>query len=610
MSEVIRLLPDHIANQIAAGEVIQRPASVLKELVENAIDAGADEIEVHIKDAGKTLIQVIDNGSGMSEMDARMAFERHATSKVRTAADLFDLHTKGFRGEALASIAAIAHVSLKTRLSDAELGTQVDIEGSKISNQSPCTCKPGTSFEIKNLFYNMPARRNFLKSDAVEFKHLEEEFLRIALAHSDLKLSLSHNESYVFQLPKSNLRQRIVHVFGKSYDTRLVPISEQTDIVKIEGFICKPEFAKKSRGEQYFFVNGRFFKHSYYNHAITQAYDNLLAPKTFPSYFLFFTVNPASIDVNVHPTKTEIKFEEEREIYAVLRSTVKSSLGKFNIAPGLDFERETSFDLPYEMRNQEVVPPQIQVDTTYNPFQTTTNYSSGGRSGGNSKAISNAGFGQFETIASDWDDFKGLDDIKEEETVVQTSIETNSDSEIKNFLFQGNFFISNVKSGLLFMHYKRANERIVYDELMHGFMHNPINSQQMLFPIEIELRESEKMPWEENRKTLERCGFSWETSPTGISVHGAPAFLDDNAIQESISQVHQKMIREQFDKSELAHEVILSIAKANANRSQAWNKESANALLEKLFQCAEHQYSPSGKLIIHILSNEEINSKF
>ena len=369
---VIRLLPDHIANQIAAGEVIQRPASVVKELVENAIDAGAEKIQVHIKDSGKTLIHVFDTGSGMSEQDARMSFERHATSKVSSAEDLFALSTKGFRGEALASIAAIAHVDLKTKESHSEVGTFIRIEGSKVITQEEIVCANGSSFEVKNLFYNVPARRNFLKSDQVEFRHICDEFERIVLAHPDIEFSLSHNAQIIYNLPATNLRKRITDVFGGSINDKLVPIEESTDIVKIHGFVGKPEHAKKKRGEQFFFVNNRFFKDTYFNHALMSAFDNLIAPKHYPSYFLFFEIDPERIDVNVHPTKTEIKFEEDRFIYSILKSSVKQALGKYNISPTLDFERETGFDLPYDMRNQDPKEPQIKVDTSYNPFNSSS----------------------------------------------------------------------------------------------------------------------------------------------------------------------------------------------------------------------------------------------
>lgn len=368
MSNIIRLLPDHVANQIAAGEVVQRPASVVKELVENAVDAGATEIKIILKEAGKTLIQVIDNGKGMGEIDARMAFERHATSKITCAEDLFALRTKGFRGEALASIAAIAHVDLKTKQEGQELGVNIVIEGSKVISQEAVVVPKGTVFSVKNLFFNIPARRNFLKSTTVEFRHIVDEFERVALVHHAVQFVLIHNGSEVFSLPSSNLRQRIVNVFGTRTNEKLVPVNETTDILKVEGFIGKPEYAKKSRGEQFFFVNDRFVKSGYLHHALLASYEGLLKEGTHPSYFVYLTLPPDSIDINIHPTKTEVKFDDEQALYSILRSTIKHSLGQFNVAPVLDFQRESKFDVPYDFKDKEASTPTIEVDTFYNPF--------------------------------------------------------------------------------------------------------------------------------------------------------------------------------------------------------------------------------------------------
>jgi DNA mismatch repair protein MutL len=609
MSEVIRLLPDHIANQIAAGEVIQRPASVVKELVENAIDSGAKSIDVLIKDAGKTLIQVLDNGCGMTEIDARMAFERHATSKLRSADDLFALTTKGFRGEALASIAAIAHVQLQTRQPDKELGTSLIIEGSEVKEQAETTCKVGSSFQVKNLFYNVPARRNFLKSDSVEFKHIEDEFLRIVLAHPNLKFSLIHNDQVVYHLEEANLRKRIVDLFGRTYNDKIIPINEETDIVKIEGFIGKPEFAKKSRGEQYFFVNNRFFRDSYFNHSLSQAYDNLLASKTFPSYFVFFTIKPQEIDVNVHPTKTEIKFENDKEIYAILKSSVKQSLGKFNIVPSIDFEQEKSFDLPWEMNNRPVVQPTIQVNPNYNPFHSHT--SSKSIPSGNSAAISQAGFGFSNSSKADWDNFYSIDNIEEEIKLENEKIDFDENLEgSKDFIFHGNYLISSLKSGLLVVHSKRAKERILYDEIMNLFMIQPIHSQQVMFPIEFETKNSIIGLWEQNKKTIERLGFTWEVQENTLNFNGIPSYLELEQSISCIQSISDKLELSQIDKGELAHEFVLSISKSAANQQLLWNKESANQLINTLFSCPEHSYSPTGKLILKIIKNDELFQQF
>ena len=368
MSSIIQLLPDHVANQIAAGEVVQRPASVVKELLENAVDAKATDIKLIIKDAGKALVQVIDIGLGMSVTDARLCFERHATSKIRQAEDLFSLHTKGFRGEALASIAAIAHVEMKTKQDQEELGNHIIIEGSKFVSQEPAVLPKGTSFAVKNLFYNIPARRNFLKSETVEFRHVVDEFQRVALAHPNIYFTMYHNGSEMFNLPNSNFRQRIVNIFSGKTNEKLVPVQEETEIVTIQGFVGKPEFAKKNKSEQFFFVNDRYIKSGYLHHAVMNAYDGLLPNGAQPSYFIYLNVPPNTIDINIHPTKTEIKFDDEQALYAILRSAIKHSLGQFNVAPALDFDRDPNLDTPYDYQNKNAEYPTVQVDRTYNPF--------------------------------------------------------------------------------------------------------------------------------------------------------------------------------------------------------------------------------------------------
>jgi DNA mismatch repair protein MutL len=369
MKDIIRLLPDSVANQIAAGEVIQRPASAVKELIENAIDAGATSIQLIIKDAGKSLIQVIDNGSGMSETDARMCFERHATSKITRAEDLFEIKTMGFRGEAMASIAAVAQVELKSRQHDRDTGTLLQIEGSKVILQEPCACQPGTSISVKNLYFNIPARRNFLKSNASETRHIVEEFQRVAIARPDLGFSMFHDGIEVFRLTPGNLRQRIMGIYGNNYNERMVPVQEETTILNLSGFVLKPEFARKTRGEQYFFVNNRFIKNGYLNHAVSDAFEDLLPAGSFPSYFIMIEIDPAKIDINIHPTKTEIKFDDEKSVYAIIRASVKRSLGKFSVTPSLDFEQETAFNIPVSMYRQEPKLPGITVNPAYNPFK-------------------------------------------------------------------------------------------------------------------------------------------------------------------------------------------------------------------------------------------------
>ncbi len=379
MSDIIQLLPDAVANQIAAGEVIQRPASVVKELVENALDAGATEITIHIKDAGKTLVQITDNGCGMSPTDARMAFERHATSKISSANDLFCIRTMGFRGEALASVAAIADVELRTKRVEDEVGTLIHIIGSEVKTQEPAACNSGTNFSIKNLFFNVPARRKFLKANSTELKNIIWEIQRIALPNPDIKITLFHNNSQLYQLPVTNNRKRIVDVFGKNLNHSLISVNEKTSVINIQGFIGQPKYARKTMGEQFFFVNGRYMRHPYFHKAVMMAYEQLLPPDTFPSYFLFLETDPASIDINVHPTKTEIKFENDREIWQIIHATVRQSLGKHNVVPSIDFDQSGNIDIPVPQKSTEnIVFPDIPINPEYNPFNEQKPTSSGG----------------------------------------------------------------------------------------------------------------------------------------------------------------------------------------------------------------------------------------
>ncbi len=610
MSQLIKILPDNIANQIAAGEVIQRPASVVKELMENAIDAGSTSISVIIKDAGKTLIQVIDNGSGMNEKDAILCFERHATSKLNTAEDLFNLSTKGFRGEALASIAAIAHVTLKTRQKEFDYGHGIEIEGSRLKKNEPCTCAIGSSFEIRNLFYNVPARRNFLKSDTVEFNHILTEFERIALAHPELSFRLLHNDAEIYHLNAAVLRKRIVDVLGRNTNDRLVPIDERTDIIEITGFVCKPEFAKKSRGEQFLFVNDRFFKDSYFGHAINKAFDGLIASQYFPSYFLYFKVDPKKIDVNVHPTKTEIKFEEDKHIYSILVSSVRQALGKYNISPTLDFERESSFDLPFGMNKEPITQPTIAVDPTYNPFKTTsqTGTNSTSKQRYFTEAIHAEGFGNQSPQPSDWSNFYTINDADQQE---QLQIELNDEiNGHKSFIFKDKYIVTTCVSGLMYIHTTRALERIIYDELMTTFIASPIASQQLLFPLEKEISVKEIEVWKAHENLLNRLGFFGKLHVDLLSIEAVPSLLDNENILSCLDQIFDQLTFQEIDKGEIAHAILLSIAKATSkSKAPLKTNEEAIGLTEQLFACKEHAFSPSGKKILETISLNELNAK-
>ncbi|MFT4668831.1 MAG: DNA mismatch repair protein MutL, partial [Ulvibacter sp.] len=473
MADIIKLLPDHVANQIAAGEVVQRPASVVKELLENAIDAGASEITLVIKDAGKTLVQVIDNGLGMSTTDARLSFERHATSKIKSAEDLFCLHTKGFRGEALASIAAIAHVELKTKTEASEVGTKINIEGSQVVEQESVVSLKGTTISVKNLFYNIPARRNFLKSNTVETRHIIDEFHRVVLAHPQVSFTMLANGSDVFKLPGSNSRQRIVNVFGAKSNEKLVPVSEETEIIKISGFVLKPDFAKKSRGEQFFFVNNRFIKSPYLHHAVLSAFEGLIKEGMNPGYFLFLEVDPKSIDINIHPTKTEIKFDDEHALYAILRSTIKHSLGQFNIGPVLDFKREAGFDTPYDYNKKSAVAPIIDVDKAFNPFQKDGvqgnikfPYKREKETSWESLYVGlKDGFGSVPRSSND--SANRVEMQFESDEVTGNLFEDDSEAAGQTtFQLQNKYIISPIKSGLMIIHQHLAHQRVLYEELL------------------------------------------------------------------------------------------------------------------------------------------------
>ena len=608
MSDLIQLLPDHIANQIAAGEVIQRPASVVKELIENAVDAGATKIELHIKDAGKTSIQIIDNGKGMSDMDARMCFERHATSKLKSADDLFKLTTKGFRGEAMASIAAIAHVDLETKTAQNETGTKVVIHGSKIQQQEPIARNIGTSITVKNLFFNVPARRNFLKSDNVETKHIFEEFNRIALTHPEVAFKFSHNGNILHDLQSAGLRKRIVDLHGTNFNAKLVPVEEETDIVKIHGFVGKPEFARKTRGEQYFFVNNRFFKDSYLHHAVSAAFENLIPPKTYPSYFLYLTVDPSSIDVNIHPTKTEIKFEEDRNIYSILRSAVKLALGIHNIAPSLDFEHEPQFEIPNAMRNQPAQEPKIKIDPTYNPFNSGT------------KKTTSSGYNDMKPLQPNRADWENFYTIEEEETTKSNPYldvdhhiaNTQDESAIKETISLNNkYIVAPIKSGILYISIPRAKERVLYDELMAQFIRQPINSQQLLFPIEVEFNATEKSEWNNNEQAIHRLGFSWEWNNNKLVLNGIPSFLEADQTVDCIKNIIAKIGYQDIEKGDLAHELIATLSKSGSKMNQKQlNQEERDYLIHSLFSCEDHQFTPNGNKIMATFPLDELNKLF
>ena len=607
---IIQLLPEHIANQIAAGEVIQRPASVVKELMENSIDAGAQFVQLHVKDAGKTLIQVVDDGDGMTPEDAVKCFQRHATSKLKSADDLFRLQTKGFRGEALASIASIAHVSMRTKKAENDTGTLIEVEGNTIKTNEQIVCSKGTVFEVKNLFYNVPARRNFLKSESIEFGHIRDEFERVALAHPDIKFSLHHNGQETYQLQAGVLRMRVASIFGRNSNERLVPIEEQTNIVSIKGFLGKPDAAKKTRGEQFFFVNNRFFKDSYFHHAINKAFDGMISDKHYPSYCIYLDVDPSKIDVNIHPTKTEIKFEEDRFIYSILLSSVRQALGKYNIFPTLDFETETSFDVPSSFRKTEPVEPQIMVDPSFNPFQ-TQKYSGGSTGNGFSKALKNEGFGQAMPSPTDWEQFYQIEEENSGQGMISTqTIGFQEENEVGNFLIHDRYVFSPTKSGLLVIDVKRAKWRILYTELIGRFIHQALDSQQMLFPIEKELSRIEMDLWVSNEKLLKQLGFQCEYQHETLFIHGVPTVISENSIDSCVDSLLSDLQDRDIDQGDVAHHLVRRLTQNASKDAVIRHPEEAQKLIEALFQCEEHTLAPNGKKIMHTLLLTDITSNF
>ena len=602
MSDIIQLLPDHVANQIAAGEVVQRPASVVKELLENAIDAGATSIKLLLKDAGKTLIQVIDDGKGMSTTDARMSFERHATSKIQKAEDLFNLSTKGFRGEALASIAAIAHVELKTKPLNEELGTSIKIEGSKIISQDFISTGAGTSLAVKNLFYNIPARRNFLKSDTVETRHIIDEFQRVALAHADISFLLHHNNNEIYHLKAGNLRQRIVAVFGTKMNEKLVPIDEKTDIVTIQGFVAKPEFSKRKRGEQFFFVNDRFIKSSYLNHAVVNAFDGLLEQGAHPSYFLYLTVPANTIDINIHPTKTEIKFDNEKALYAMLRATVKHSLGQYNVAPVLDFNRDAGLDTPYHFKvgsNSGSV-PKISVDPDFNPFKEEQQ-----------KEI-NFPF-KREKETQSWESLYtsvNTTDAQQNESLFEHQQEEKTQ---KTFQIQRKYVLSLIKSGVVLINQSLAHQRVLYEEFLESITIREANSQQLLFPVKISFSSAEIEMIYTIKTELENAGFSFdEFTKDSVTIKGIPVSVTESKITIILEELLNDINLEVPDASFSHFDVMAkSFAKTlSIKTGTLLSEKEQESLVNNLFSCKEPTISPFGKATFKTLTLNQIDNLF
>lgn len=613
MPDLIQLLPDSVANQIAAGEVVQRPASVIKELVENSIDAGSTKIQVILKDAGKTLIQVIDNGCGMSENDARMCFERHATSKIRKALDLFDIRTMGFRGEAMASIAAIATVEMKTKKSDNELGLHIRISGSKLETQEPVSCQNGTNISVKNLFFNVPARRKFLKSNSTELKHIMEEFQHIALGFPEIEMKLVHNDVEIYNLPPSKIHNRIINILGKSASQNLIPIESETSMAKIIGYVGKPEHARKTPGEQFFFVNKRFMKHPYFYRAVIKAYENILQPGLLPSFFIYFDVNPESIDINIHPTKTEIKFENEKALWPIVQATVKEGLGKFNIAPSIDFNQETAFDIPIMRKGETVEPPQIKINPSYNPFDTKS-----------TPATSTSYNKPKQQSTSNWEQlYQGFEKQKNDQFSTEITQQTQPiqhtiQSEPKNetgrfFQIKGKYILTAVKSGLMLIDQKRAHQRIIFDEYIYKTGSQSGVGQKLLYPHKVELDAVDSSLFNSLLPEINRLGFEVEDfGKNTFVINSVPAEFPDTDAGEWVTQIIDSVKNNEKDFTEAIREnIVKSLAKfLSIPYGKVLSQEEMAHINDKLFVSQMPNLTPDGKTIISIIAMDDLEKKF
>jgi DNA mismatch repair protein MutL len=616
MPDIIQLLPDSVANQIAAGEVVQRPASAVKELIENSIDAGADKIQLILKDAGKSLIQVIDNGCGMSLTDARMCFERHATSKIRKAEDLFAIRTMGFRGEAMASIAAISHVELKTRRHEDELGTCIIIEGSEVISQQPCSAPTGTSISIRNLFYNTPARRNFLKSNPVEMRHIVDEFQRVALANPGIFFTMHHDGQEVYHSVATALKQRIVYLFGNNYNQRLVPVEEDTSIIKLRGYVGKPEFARKTRGEQFFFVNNRYIRDAYLNHAVLTAFEELLPDESFPLYVLFIDIDPSKIDINVHPTKTEIKYQDEKSIYAIIRSAVKRSLGKYNITPTLDFDQENSIGhLITQKPLEQIVQPTIAFNPNFNPFAPEK------KADRELPFLRDSGDHRKTAIPQNWNTLYEISkretthqqDLHSEKTIAVEEQDVSKPSERQLFQVHGRYILSQIKSGFMLINQQAAHERILYERFLHQLENHSGTSQQSLFPQSVTLNGGDFELLRELLPDIRALGFDIrEFGKNTVVVEGIPADLAnvaEHALLEHLLEGFKNNLS--ILKLDKRDNLARSLARNAATKiGVKLSSGEMNLLIDQLFACQMPNIALNGKPIISTFTLAELAERF
>ena len=607
MPDIIRLLPDNVANQIAAGEVIQRPASAVKELLENAIDAGATQIKLYLKDAGRTLVQVVDNGIGMSPTDARLAFGRHATSKIRSADDLFTLHTKGFRGEALASIASIAQVELITCQEGQQVGTSLKIEGNKITEQTPMVASRGTSIAMKHLFFNVPARRNFLKSDTVEMRHILDEFHRVVLAHPDLQFSLFHNDVEQFALPATTLRKRIVQLFGQRLNEQLIPVEENTELLRIHGFISKDSY-KKNKSLQFFMVNQRFIKNRYLHHAVVSAFEGLLKEGEQPEYFLHLEIDPKHIDINIHPTKTEIKFDNDQAIYALLRSAIKHSLGQFHVLPSIDFSLDEQNEVPYSYKDKEAQTPVYHVDRNFNPFKMDTPTPEAPKQAP-TPYLKGQPSPQWEQL---YTGIPSKANAPTEEDITDPFAAFQQESRVQTSLyFQRKYLITFFKDKVLFVHVARAHQRILYERFRRTMLQGHSLSQSLLFPLEFEYTPSEILALEPMLPELRNAGFMIEIAGNLVRFTGLPPMIKESQVQGFLYDLLERAT-EDIPQEIITQEEMLAkiLAKNLAIRAgQTLSGEEQEQLVYDLFTCQEPQLSPFGKKTYTEMTVSELESR-
>jgi len=583
MSDIIKILPTEVSNKIAAGEVVQRPASVVKELLENSIDAESTKIKLIVKDSGKTLIQIVDNGVGMTKNDMKMSFMKHATSKITNIDDVFSITSMGFRGEALASISSISNVEMISKKKGADKTNLISIKGDNIVIEENVFSEEGTSIKVMNLFYNVPARRNFLKSDFVELRHIIDSFNRIALSYPNIEFNLIHNDEELFYLKKSNLRKRISSIFGRKIDENLIPLNEKTSLAKISGFILKPKISKKSRSNQNLFVNRRYIKSKFLNHSINNAYDGLLKDGYYPGYFIFLEINPSKIDVNVHPNKTEIKFEDEQNLYSIINSSIKHSLGVYQITPVLDFEKEPSMELPYDSQKSLIREPSIEVDSSFNPFKK-------------------------EKSSQDW---------QELESKIEDGIfdKINNNEEIdspKIFQVFNKYIITTTGSSVILVNQSLAHQRILYEQFLKSSADNSSKSQKLIFPIEIELTKNQEIILSEIKDVITSMGFRFSMNKKVVNINGIPPIISDNPIEEIFEDLlndnKSYNIKESFSLSDLIAKKISRLLSIKTGKSL--KVEEQQTIINQLFSCKEPKLSPSNKQIFITLDKKDLDKNF